>query len=129
MATREWSCMCGNFKGEVTGEPNLAVWCHCEQCRQQTGAPMELGIFEKLEAKSGDDDLISYEHTEGSGVQRKSCKKCGSFCYKLIGDTKVAPLGSLSGEAIKPTCNIFVADKGSHAVMAPDLPQHDGFPA
>lgn len=87
----------------------------------------QLGIFPKLEVLKGGDDLINYEATEG--VVRKSCSKCGSFCYKVIkGDTLVAPLGALSGDVVKPTCHIFCKDKGNQAVMFDDLPMHDAFP-
>jgi hypothetical protein len=119
--------MCGAFEGQVTGDPALAVWCHCGQCRKQTGAAMQLGIFPNFEVLKGDDQLIKYASTEGS-VYRNSCKNCGSFCYKVLPDgAKVAPLGALE-PAIKPTCHIFVKDKGEQDVMFPDLPQHDAFP-
>ena len=127
MSERTWTCMCGNFEGKVTGEPALAVWCHCGSCRKQTGAAMQLGVFEKLEVVKGDDKLIKYEGSKG--VFRNSCSNCGSFCYKVLGDgAKVAPLGGLSGDVVKPTCHIFVADKGNQDIMFPELPQHDAFP-
>lgn len=130
MTERTWSCMCGKFEGKVTGDPSLAVWCHCEQCRKQTGAAMQLGIFENMEVLKGDDGLIEYENKPGSGTIRKSCSTCGSFCYKVIGGTtKVAPLGAMSGdEPVKPTCHIFTEEKGSQQIMFPDLDQHDQFP-
>ena len=121
--------MCGTFEGKVTGDPALACWCHCGLCRKQVGSAMQLGVFEKLEVVKGDDQLIKFEAVEGSKVFRNTCKICGSFCYKVLGDgSKVAPLGALSGNAVKPTCHIFVADKGNQEVMFPELPQHDGFP-
>ena len=127
MTERTWTCMCGAFEGKVTGDPALAVWCHCEQCRKQTGAAMQLGIFPNMEVIKGDDGLIKYEGSKG--VFRNSCSKCGSFCYKVLGDgAKVAPLGALSGDTVKPTCHIFVKDKGNQDVMFSDLPQHDAFP-
>lgn len=102
-------------------------WCHCETCRRQTGAAMQLGVFQNFEVLKGDDELIKYASTSGS-VYRNSCKHCGSFCYKVLPDgAKVAPLGALE-PVIKPTCHIFVKDKGSQDVMFPDLPQHDAFP-
>lgn len=128
MTTRTWQCMCGSFQGQVTGEPELAVWCHCEQCRQQTGAAMQLGIFKDLKILKGDDNVIAYAH-KGSKAIRHSCKTCGSYCYKKLPDgALVAPLGALSGEVVKPTCHIFVADKGNQDIMFPELPQHDAFP-
>ena len=87
----------------------------------------QLAIFPALEVLRGGDDLIRYEGS--SGVFRNSCNKCGSFCYKQIGpDTLVAPLGALSGDVVKPTCHIFVKDKGNQGIMFDDLPQHDEFP-
>ena len=132
MATYNWSCMCGNFEGEVKGDPALAVWCHCELCRKQTGAAMQLGVFPELKVVKGggDDNLIAYKASADSETTRYSCKKCGSFCYKILGGGgNVAPLGALTGgPVVKPTCHIFVADKGDQAVMFPELPQHDAFP-
>ena len=90
---------------------------------------MQLGVFENLEVLKGDDKLIEYEANPGSGTIRKSCPKCGSFAYKVLGNgAKVAPLGALSGEVVKPTCHIFVADKGHQDVMFPELTQHEGMP-
>lgn len=116
-------------EGEVKGDPALAVWCHCEECRKQTGAAMQLGIFPELKVLKGADNLIAYKTNPEKETIRHSCKTCGSYCYKVIdGKTMVAPLGCLSGDVVKPSCHIFCADKGNQAVMFPDLPQHDGFP-
>lgn len=131
MTTRTWSCMCGNFEGEVTGDPKLAVWCHCALCRKQTGAAMQLGVWDDLKVKKGGDDLIQFEANPNAGTVRNSCTKCGSFCYKILGGGggMVAPLGALEGgPVVKPTCHIFVADKGDQEVMFSELPQHDAFP-
>ncbi|CAB9500026.1 Glutathione-dependent formaldehyde-activating [Seminavis robusta] len=131
MTTRTWTCMCGSFEGEVKGDPSLAVWCHCGSCRQQTGAAMQLGIFPELKVLKGEDNLIAYKKNPEANITRFSCKTCGSFCYKNInGDTLVAPLGALKGEGetVKPTCHIFVADKGHQDIMFDTLPQHDAFP-
>lgn len=121
--------MCGNFEGQVTGDPVLACWCHCTSCRKQTGAAMQLGVWPDIQILNGKDDLIQFELNAGSGVVRHSCTKCGAFCYKILPSGKVAPLGALvGGSSVKPTCHIFVADKGDQDIMFPELPQHDAFP-
>jgi hypothetical protein len=126
MTTRNWTCMCGAFEGQVTGDPALAVYCHCGMCRKQTGAAMQLGVWDDLKVLKGEDNLIKYEGAPG--VFRNSCKTCGSYCYKILGNgCKVAPLGTLD-PVVKPTCHIFVADKGLGDVCFPELPQHDAFP-
>jgi hypothetical protein len=121
--------MCGSFEGEVKGDPTLAVWCHCKECRQHVGSAMQLAIFPELNVLKGEDNLLGFKlNPEGKSV-RYSCKTCGSFCYKLLnGEVKVAPLGAMTGDVVKPTCHIFVADRGNQEVFFPDLPQHDGFP-
>ena len=87
-------------------------------------AAMQLGVFENLEVLKGDDTLVKFEAQPGSGTVRKSCPKCGSFAYKILGNgAKVAPLGALSGDVVKPTCHIFVADKGDYYDITDDLPQ------
>jgi hypothetical protein len=130
MTERTYSCMCGEFEGKVTGEPALAVWCHCGLCRKHTGAAMQLAIYDSFEVIKGDEGLIAYEHTPGGGTIRKACSKCGSFAYKILGTgAKVVPLGALSGDdAVKPTCHIFCKHRGNQAIMFPELPQHDELP-
>ena len=110
----------------MTGEPALACWCHCEMCRKETGAAMQLGVWDDLQVLKGEDNLIKYSGSPE--VYRNSCKTCGSFCYKVLSNgAKVAPLGTLD-PVVAPTCHIFVADKGNQPIMFPELPQHDGFP-
>ena len=90
----------------------------------------QLGVFPEFKVLKGGDNLIAYKANPDVETTRYSCKNCGSFCYKILaGGGNVAPLGALKGgPAVKPTCHIFVADKGEQAVMFPELPQHDAFP-
>jgi hypothetical protein len=125
MTTRNWTCMCGAFEGQVTGDPILACWCHCNMCRKQAGSAMQLGVWNDITVLKGQDNLIKYSGSPE--VYRNSCKTCGSFCYKLMGDgANVVPLGMLD-PVVKPTCHICVADKGNQDIMFPELPQHEGF--
>jgi hypothetical protein len=88
---------------------------------------MQLGVWPKVTVIKGDDSLIKYKSTPTAS--RNSCSTCGSFCYKGLPDgANAVPLGALSPGGVKPTCHIFVADKGDQEIMFPDLPQHDGFP-
>uniref|UniRef100_A0A7S2YTI8 CENP-V/GFA domain-containing protein n=1 Tax=Entomoneis paludosa TaxID=265537 RepID=A0A7S2YTI8_9STRA len=130
MTTRTYTCMCGDFEGQVTGEPPLSCWCHCKTCRQQTGAPMQLGVWtpDNFKAIKGDDKLIKYN--SAPTIYRNSCGKCGSFAYKVLPDGNLAiPLGALE-PPVKPACNIMCAKEhaGEHPIMAPELPKHDAFP-
>jgi hypothetical protein len=87
---------------------------------------MQLGVWDDIKVLNGDDNIKRYEGMPG--VFRNTCKTCGSMCYEVLGNgAKVAPLGTLD-PVVKPTCHIFVADKGNQYLMFPELPQHDGFP-
>ena len=93
---------------------------------------MQLGVWDddKIAIVKGDDNVNKYESKPG--IFRNTCKTCGAFVYKTAGPGFNVPLGALEGGdagAIKPTCHIFVADKGDQDVMFPHLPQHDEFPA
>ena len=33
-------CFCGSVEIEVTGEPEVMGYCHCESCRRWAGAPL-----------------------------------------------------------------------------------------
>ena len=130
MTTRTWSCMCGSFEGQVKGDAVLACWCHCGLCRKQTGAAMQLGVFPEFNVLKGGDNLNAFKANPNGGTTRFFCKTCGSFCYrKLPDDSKAIPLGALEGgPVVKPTCHIFIKDKGDQDVMFPELPQYQEFP-
>lgn len=96
MTTRTWTCLCGNCQCEVTGDPALACFCHCMQCRRYASTAMQLAAFEPDQFKmiKGQDGLIKYE--SNTGVFRNSCGTCGSFVYKeMAGGNYIVPLGCL----------------------------------
>ena len=96
-------------------------------CRKHTGAAMQLGVFPDTKILKGQDALIKW--TGNGTVFRYSCRNCGRFCYKVLGDgTTVVPLGMLE-PYVKPTMHIMVAHRGEQPVMFPELTQHgDGPP-
>lgn len=45
---RTGSCLCGNVKYTLTGDPMAAFLCHCANCKKFTGAPFQgSGMFNK----------------------------------------------------------------------------------
>ena len=38
--TRESGCLCGAVQLEITGEPSVMAFCHCQTCRGWLGAPV-----------------------------------------------------------------------------------------
>ncbi|MFC1550375.1 GFA family protein [Candidatus Neomarinimicrobiota bacterium] len=71
------SCACGSIKYQIEGELSKATHCHCNHCRQTSGAP----FITWIEVKSSDFKLLqgepgSFESREN--VARQFCTQCGT---------------------------------------------------
>lgn len=70
-------CYCGATKVFATEEPKAVTYCHCDDCRRVTGAPV--AAFAAF-----DNATVSFEPNEGRsvtvnhGVTRTFCEACGS---------------------------------------------------
>jgi len=76
------SCFCGAVQLEVSGEPAVMGYCHCDSCRSWSAAPVNAFILWKPEAvrvTRGAEHIQSYSKTPKS--HRKSCKICGGHLY------------------------------------------------
>ncbi len=43
--THEGGCLCGSIRYTVSGDPFIAVACHCKQCQLRTGSAFGMGVF------------------------------------------------------------------------------------
>ena len=76
--TNNGSCFCGAVKIDVTGDPEMMGYCHCTDCAEWAGAPVNafsLWKPENVKITQGEDKIGSYARTEAS--QRKFCIQCG----------------------------------------------------
>ncbi len=76
--THQGACFCGAVTLEVSGEPNVQGFCHCEDCASWAGAPVNaFSLFppDAVTITAGADKLGSFAKTEGS--HRKYCTQCG----------------------------------------------------
>jgi hypothetical protein len=95
-ATRTWTCLCGKFQGQVTGEPEMAVFCHCGQCRRYGSTAMKLALFPpKQFALLSDEAAPMIRYESSPGITRVSCGTCGAFAFKDLHGKMVVPLGAL----------------------------------
>jgi hypothetical protein len=74
-------CLCGSVRYEYTGEPELATYCHCHDCRRATGGAYTVGVLTRaaaLRIVSG--RVKGYTTTADSGntITREFCPECGS---------------------------------------------------
>ena len=82
MGTHSGSCFCGAVEFEVTGEPAVQGYCHCESCRTWSAAPVNAFTLWKpdaLKVKRGAEHIHSFSKNPTS--HRKSCKVCGGHVF------------------------------------------------
>ena len=127
METRPGSCLCGAVRFETRGALRGVVYCHCSQCRKQTG-------HYYAATNVADDDLA----IEGSGelnwyaaspeAKRGFCRVCGSALFWKRNGSKVTSV--MAGAFDSPSglagqTHIFVADKGDYYEIKDDLPRYE----
>ena len=125
------ACLCGRVRFMTRGPLRGVVYCHCSQCRRQTGHYLATTDVEDANIViEGADNLTWFAASDFA--QRGFCKTCGSVMFwkrngadrlAVTAGTFAAPSG-LAGE-----CHIFVADKGDYYEIADGLPQHDRSPS
>ena len=70
-------CMCGAVRYEVIGKPIIVAYCHCSDCRQQTGAPVVTWVaFKSQQVHFLNRERKIYESSPGIGWG--FCDQCGS---------------------------------------------------
>ena len=123
------SCLCGKVRIAVSGPLRDVIYCHCTQCRRQTGH------FVAATA-AADSDLVvdGMEHVSwfasSPGARRGFCGTCGSnLFWKTEGSTTTSIwAGALENPTgLKASRHIFVADKGDYYTIDDGLPQHDRY--
>ncbi len=122
------SCRCGVIGAEAKAEPFLVSYCHCRDCRKQTGAPVMafVGFRESDLAWHGEP-----ARWRSGGVERAFCASCGSQIgyrdERLAGDVYLT-LGFMDEpERYPPSVHAFAMRQLPFLHIADDLPRHDGF--
>jgi hypothetical protein len=123
MANYKAGCICGAVELEITGDPAVQAYCHCDSCRSWLSAPIHAAALwptPNVKVVKGADNLGLYKRTESS--HRQFCKSCGAAVlvrHPEMGMTDV-PAGSVIGLAYKPAVHVNYGEK----VMT----VHDGLP-
>ena len=106
-------CPCGAVQLELSGEPPIQVYCHCNSCRTWLSAPIHgatLWPSASVKVTRGADNLGLYKRTENS--HRQFCKSCGAAVmvgHPGIGMTDV-PSVSVRGLDFKPTIHVHYGE-------------------
>ena len=123
------SCLCGTVRFTTRGPLRGVIYCHCSQCRKQTG--------HHYAATNVPDENIAVEGSKGISWYRASpearrgfCRTCGSAMFwKRDGSDYISVLaGSFDQPSgLEGASHIFVADKGDYYSITDGLPTDDGW--
>ncbi|GAB5380228.1 MAG: GFA family protein [Aliiglaciecola sp.] len=105
-------CLCGEVTFTVATDFQQFYLCHCQQCRQITGAPYAANLLTKPDSitwLSGESLLRRYDYP-GRSFSKVFCSQCGSGLPFITqsGKTLIVPAGSLNEQPkMQPSNNIF----------------------
>jgi len=121
------SCLCGKVRFETHGKLRGVVYCHCSQCRKQSG--------HFFAATNVQDDAISILGRENvkwyaasDFAQRGFCGTCGSVLFwkhHKLDYTSIMAGAFDQPSGLKGEYHIFVADKGDYYEIDDTLPQYE----
>jgi hypothetical protein len=120
------SCLCGAVRFTISGALRSVVYCHCSQCRKQSGH-----YYAATNVADADLDVTGAENLtwfEASDFARRGfCKTCGSALFWK--HNELAETSVLAGAFDRPSglvggSHIFVADKGDYYEIDDGLPRY-----
>ncbi len=120
------SCLCGAVRFCTRGALRGVVYCHCSQCRKQTGlyyAATDVDVSNVV--IEGEGNITWYAASDFA--KRGFCRTCGSALFWKRNDAD--KLSILAGAFDLPSglaaeSHIFVADRGDFYAIGDGLPQH-----
>ncbi len=119
MKTYIGSCLCGEVRYEIEGQPLAFYHCHCQRCRKFSGTGHASNI--RIDANiinwvAGGDLVKQYKVPEAERFRNDFCSNCGSPLPRYFEEVGfiVLPAGTLDTEPeIKPDARIFYASRSS----------------
>lgn len=127
---RRGACLCGKVRFATRGELRSVVYCHCSQCRRQTGHVLAATNVSMADiAIEGEEALVWYAVSDFA--RRGFCGTCGSVMFWKHND--LDEISVTAGTFDTPSelvaeSHIFVADKGDYYEITDGLPQFEQSP-
>jgi hypothetical protein len=124
--THTGKCACGAVSFTARGELREVVYCHCSQCRRQTGHFLASTNVPdaRLEVR-GAEHVTWFQSSDDA--KRGFCGRCGSglfWKHRSLDYTSILAGAFDVPSSLKSGKHIFVADKGDYYEIADGLPKY-----
>lgn len=126
LASHSGGCRCGAVRFAAATEPAFLVYCHCDDCRRATGAPVV--AFVGFEADAVTWPAAAQKVYRNGKAERVFCAECGTplgyrhdsrpdraYFYTTIMDHP---------ENYPPRAHVFASRQLAWLHLADDLPRH-----
>ena len=124
--TSTGGCLCGAVRFTIASEMREVSFCHCKQCRKQTGFYLaSIGATDAELSVEGGDHVRWYASSEDA--KRGFCDRCGSILFwKRDGSEHTSiTAGALDdGSVLQPKRHIFVENKPDWYTVSDGLPRY-----
>ena len=122
-------CACGAVELEITGDPAVQAYCHCDSCRSWLSAPIHAAALwptASVKVVKGAESLGLYKRTEAS--HRQFCTRCGAAVLVRHPDMGMidVPSGCVTGLTYRPTVHVNYGEKV--LAVRDGLPKFRDFP-
>lgn len=125
--TNKGACLCGAVRFKTTGRLRGVVYCHCSQCRKQSGHFYAATNVPDIDLEvEGADQITWYAASETA--RRGFCRTCGSALFwkhEELDYTSVLAGAFETPTRLEGESHIFVADKGDYYEITDGLPQYE----
>ncbi|MGE0499389.1 MAG: GFA family protein [Rhizobiaceae bacterium] len=123
-------CLCGAVRFATIGPLRGVIYCHCTQCRRQSGHYVAATAAADADITIEGAENITW-YAASADARRGFCRTCGSLLFWKAGDrptTSILAGGFDTPSGLKGQSHIYVAEKGDYYEIADGLPKHDTSP-
>ena len=123
---RTGGCLCGAVRFRARGALRGVVYCHCSQCRKQTGHVYAATSLDDTRLEIDGAEMLTW-YAASDDAKRGFCRTCGSALFWKRNGTDVTSIlaGSFDmPSGLKGEAHIFVAEKGDYYGIDDGLPQY-----
>ena len=124
-------CLCGAIRFETLSNPSGVYHCHCNSCRQHTGAPMStMAVYTTDQVAFSGKERKIYE--SANGVKRGFCGECGTSITWETNHPRFGPICSLHAstfdepDLLIPEAHSFYGERLGWLDISDELPRYEG---